>query len=88
MRYGFSRLRIDSPFISIRCALVELHQQFANGLIEVFDREEPAVSQRRHDPALNHQSAAFYLGLGEKRALHAVAMMAHKSLPSRTLSIR
>ena len=44
-------------------AVVEFHQQFTDGGIEFQQGEERAVAQRRQDPALDHQYAAFHLGL-------------------------
>ena len=39
--------------------LVELFQQLPNGLVEFRQREEPAVAQRRYDPALSDLHADF-----------------------------
>lgn len=42
--------------------VVQFVEQFADRLIEFFQRKELAMAQRRHDPALGHLHRAFDLG--------------------------
>ena len=46
------------------------------------------MEQRRDDPAFNQLYARFDLGLGKKRAMQTVVIVAYKFSLSRILSIR
>ena len=71
---GSSRQRLQGRFVdgfphtgprSVLLAerpVIQLVEQFADGHVQFFEREELAMAQRRHDPALGHLHGIFDLG--------------------------
>ena|SRR5438132_8580832 len=61
--------------------LIKIDDERANRGVELCEREELPIAHPHENPALDHEHAIFYGGLGVERALHMVTNMARKFLP-------
>jgi hypothetical protein len=83
---GFHRQRLQGGFVdgSPNCRarsillterpVIQLVQQFADGNIQFFEREELPIPQRRYDPTLGYLHGVFDFGFVECQQLQGVPM--------------
>lgn len=67
--------------------LIEPVQQLADGAVQFGQREELAMTQSGQYLPLGDLHADLYFGIGNKRVMQTVVMVAYNFSPSRTLSI-
>ncbi len=68
---GLSRVSNTGGPTSLALAegpVIQLGEQLANGLVQIFQHEKLAMAQRRHDPALGDLHGVFNFGFVVRRS--------------------
>jgi hypothetical protein len=64
--------RGPAPLALAEGPVIQLGEQLANGLVQIFEQEELVMAQRRHDPALGELHRVFDFGFVESHRMQVV----------------